>query len=302
MKVLLAGGTGHTGERVARRLMQRGHTVRVLTRKPAEHVVVVGLRRAGAEITSGDFTQRWTLWQALEGCDALVNCAHVRWAPVCVQACAQVDVRRYVQMSSARRHSQHADDPTVGEVIAGETAIVQSNLVYTIVRPTMIFGGRRDANLTRLVAWFRKHRWFPLFGGGGRLVQPIYVEDLVTFIADCLEREADAARRAFDVAGPEAITYRQFLRETSRAARRRNPWLVPVPLGPMAWAAGLMPEAVQRRTLSRHQIARMAEDRSADISEARAALGFAPITFREAISRKARGEAEVEFLYPMKAE
>lgn len=298
MRVLLAGGTGHTGERVARRLMQRGHAVRVLTRKPAEHAVVAGLLRAGAEITPGDFTQRWTLWQAMEGCDTFVSCAHVRWAPVCAQACEQVGVRRYVQMSSARRHSQHADDPTVGDVIAGETAIERSDLVYTIVRPTMIFGGRRDANLTRLLAWFQKHRWFPLFGGGERRVQPVYVEDLVSFIVATLEQEANAARRAFDVAGPEAITYRQFLLDTARAAGRRKPRLLPVPLAPMVWAAGLMPEAVQRRTLSRHQIARMAEDRGADISEARAALGFAPISFREAIHRKARGEAEVEFLYP----
>ena len=297
MKILLVGGTGHTGERLARRLHHAGHAVTVLSRRNADRDPVLrGLVKFGLKHALGDANRLWTLMEALEGSDALVSCSHIRYAPALVAACEATGVRRYLQMSSTRRFTKYPCTSS-REVIAGEAAIEASDLDYTVLRATMIFGGRRDANLTRLVAWFRKHRWFPLFGDGRALTQPVFVEDLVDAMVAALNRPETSARRMFTLAGPEAITYRRMLTETARACGVAWPIFLRIPAGPALLAAELLPEALTRRALTAEQIRRFSEDKDADIRPAAEALGFAPRTYAEAIQLKASGGAEVDKVY-----
>lgn len=296
MRYLVAGGTGHTGERLVRRLCRKGHEVRVLTRRNEEDEILDGLVEWGAIPVHGDCTRRWTLWEALEGCDVLVSCAHIRYAEANVQACQQVGVRRYLQMSSTRRFTKFPCTSS-REVIAGEEAILESGLDWTIIRPTMIFGGRRDQNLTKMIAWFRKHSWFPIFGIGRNLVQPVFVEDLLDAMEAALENPEKSNHRAFTIAGPEPIIYRRFLREIARATGRKLPVFPTIPLHAAITASRLLPSFIANRTLSHEQIRRFAEHKDADISEAREILGYNPRPFVETIRQKANGDAEVERLY-----
>lgn len=297
MRILVAGGTGHTGERLVRRLLRGGWEVRFLTRRGAAHPVVDGLVRAGAVRCGGDALRRWTLFEALEGCDVLASCAHIRHAGAMIQACRHAGVRRYLQMSSTRRYTQWPC-PTSREVIAGERLITSSGLDHTILRPTMIFGGQRDGNVTRLLAWFRRHRWFPLFGEGANLVQPVYVEDLVDAMMEAIRRPEVTAGRDYTLAGPEPLPLREFLLETARAAGVRRPLLPSIPLAPALAAARLLPPSLAARTLSAEQIRRFGEDKDADISRAVEDLAFHPRPYGEAVRAKAAGLAEVEAVYP----
>ncbi|CAN5204153.1 NAD-dependent epimerase/dehydratase family protein [soil metagenome] len=291
MKILVAGGTGHTGERVVRALLSKGYTVRVLSRGGKNDAILGPLLKLGAEHSAGDCTRRWTLWRALEGCDALVSCAHIRHADACVQACKQAGVSRYIQMSSARRFTKFPCE-TSRAVIDSEAAIEASDLAYTILRPTMIFGGRRDANITRLVAWFRRHRWFPIFGDGKNLVQPVFVEDLVPAFVHAVEHPEITSRKAYDLAGPEPISYEQFIRETAAACGVKNPMLIRIPMSAALIGSRVLPAIITRRGLSAEQIQRMAEDKIADISVAMRDLQFTPRGYAEAIQLKADGKAE----------
>ncbi len=296
MRYLVVGGTGHTGERLVRRLLRKGNEVRVLTRRTEEDEILDGLVEWGAIPCHGDCNKRWTLWEALEGCDALVSCAHIRYSDVIVQACQTLGVKRYLQMSSTRRFTQFPC-PSSLEVIAGEEEIEASDLDWTIIRPTMIFGGRRDQNLTRLVEWFRKRPWFPIFGIGRNLVQPVFVEDLVDAIEAALERPEASIGRAFTIAGPDPIRYRRFLREVAKAAGRRHPVFPTMPFHAAMTASKFVPGFIARRTLTREQIRRLAENKDADITEAKEALDYSPRPFNETIAMKANGEAEVEKVY-----
>jgi uncharacterized protein YbjT (DUF2867 family) len=55
MKVLITGATGRVGSRLAPRLQQRGHTVRVLVRQPEQGEP---FQRLGLEVAVGD-AARW---------------------------------------------------------------------------------------------------------------------------------------------------------------------------------------------------------------------------------------------------
>ena len=72
MKILITGATGKVGSRLAKRLAQRGDSVRALVRDPAR---AAELREAGIELSEGDLTRADSLVAAVRGVDAVVHCA-----------------------------------------------------------------------------------------------------------------------------------------------------------------------------------------------------------------------------------
>ena len=73
MRVLLLGASGLLGHNVLRRLLDEGHEVRVLVRRPD----AVKLREGTWETVMGSLTDFATLLGVAEGRDAIVNCAGV---------------------------------------------------------------------------------------------------------------------------------------------------------------------------------------------------------------------------------
>lgn len=298
MNILVLGGTGHTGERVVRRLLSAGANVRILSRRPPNNPILAPLLALGAQHAPGDANQPGPLTEAATGTQAIVSCAHIRHAESLVVAARAAAVPRIIQMSSTRRYTRF---PCISseEVIAGENALQASKLDWTILRATMIFGGRRDANLTRLVQWFQKHHWFPLPDAGRCLVQPLYTEDLAAAIVLATLQPHRATRRAFTLAGPTPLPIREMIRLTAHAVRGADPWLPPIPVAVALPIVRLLPQAIQKRTLTAEQIQRFLEDKTADITEARDHLDFNPLPFHEAIRLKVEGKVEIESLYPL---
>lgn len=72
MKILVTGATGKVGSRLARRLAQRGDTVRALVRDATR---AADLRGAGIELAVGDLLDAGSLAGAVRGIDAVVHCA-----------------------------------------------------------------------------------------------------------------------------------------------------------------------------------------------------------------------------------
>ena len=73
MKVLLLGATGLLGHNVLRRLMDEGHRVVALVRRPD----AIRLPMEGWEMVTGSLLDYDVLSRATEGCEAIVNCAGV---------------------------------------------------------------------------------------------------------------------------------------------------------------------------------------------------------------------------------
>ena len=80
MTTLVTGATGFVGSAVARQLLDRGETVRVLARPGGDRRNIEGL---SVEIAEGDLRDRASLERALAGCDALFHVAadYRLWVP-----------------------------------------------------------------------------------------------------------------------------------------------------------------------------------------------------------------------------
>lgn len=285
MRILVTGGTGHTGERLVRRLLADGHTVSVFTRRDADDPIAQGLVGAGAALTRGDINAPETLCEALNGKDLLIACTHIRHAEVCIEACRSAGTSRYWQMSSTRGATRYPCRSS-REVRAGEQAIRRSGLRATIFRPAMIYGYDRDNNLERVVRWFQRTRLMPLIGDGSNLVQPIFVDDLVDAFASALTRIDQVAGKVFVLAGPDPIPYRKMMSVICEEVRGQRPVFLPIPLSLALAIARTLPPFVTKRTLDAEQIRRFAEDKAASIKKARRILGWSPRDFRKGIRCK----------------
>jgi nucleoside-diphosphate-sugar epimerase len=122
-------------------------------------------------------------------------------------------------------------------------------------------------------------------GGGHRLQQPVHVDDLADAIVACLDRPATIGR-AYDLAGPEPLTFREVIAAAGAAVGRR-PRVVPVPLGPAVAALRVAERVLPDPRLRAEQLERLAEDKAFPIDAARRDLGFDPRPFAAGIAEEA---------------
>jgi NADH dehydrogenase len=107
-----------------------------------------------------------------------------------------------------------------------ETAVRESGIPFTIIRPTWIYGPR-DVALNRFVGFARRLRMVPMTNGGGQRMAPVFIDDAARLAADSLERD-EAAFQVFEIGGPETMPMREVIRRALRAARLRRA-IVPGP-------------------------------------------------------------------------
>ncbi|GAB6880201.1 complex I NDUFA9 subunit family protein [Halorubrum gandharaense] len=221
MKVLVAGGTGFIGSYLCRELVDRGHEVTALARSPED-------TPEGVDSAVGDVTVYDSITPAVEGQDAVVNLValsplfepsggnemhdriHRGGTENLVNAAEAGGVERFVQMS-ALGADPDGDTAYIRSKGAAEELVKESELDWTIFRPSVVFGeGGEFVSFTkRLKGMFAPGLpLYPLPGGGKTRFQPIHVEDLVPMLADALEGDEHAGE-TYEVGGPEVLTLRE---------------------------------------------------------------------------------------------
>jgi uncharacterized protein YbjT (DUF2867 family) len=298
MRVLVTGGSGFTGGYVVSRLVAGGHDVLALARSEEAAARVEGL---GATSVPGDLDDPASIDSAFTGsaADALVNVASLGQghAPAIVAAAEDAGIRRAVFVSTTAIFTT-LNAPSKVVRTAAEDAIRASGLDWTIIRPTMIYGAPGDRNLWRLLRLLRRTPIMPLPGGGDRLQQPVHVDDLAAAIVAAVETPA-AVGRCYDVAGPEALAFRDLVEQAARSVGR-FPRLVPVPAGPVLRVLDTLERSGRALPLKAEQVRRLLEDKAFDITDAQRDLGYDPRPFVAGILDEAGFGSAVSS--PLKAE
>lgn len=283
MIVALAGGTGFTGRRVALRLAAGGHKLRCLVRASSER----GVLPVDAEVFDGDLGLKSTLAKWLTGCDALVYCASMGMGhvPGVAAAADAAGVRRSVWVSTTAIFTSLPAASKSMRLQAEECAR-GGKAVWTILRPTMIYGARGDRNMERLLRWLAK--WPVVFvpGNGRALMQPVHVDDLADAIVAALASSA-AERNAYDVSGRAPLSLDASIDAASAALGRRRTKLH-LPLRPVAWLLAAPERVGWTFPVRGEQVRRLAEDKAFAHDDASRDFGFAPRAFEDGIAQEAR--------------
>jgi len=201
---------------------------------------------------------------------------------------AEVGVRRLVAVSSASRFTKAASpDPAEREVAArlaaaedavGEWAAARGAAV-TILRPTLVYDGVHDRNVTAIASFVRRFGVFPLVGAGHGLRQPLHADDLAAACVAALA--APGAGPAYDIAGGETLTYREMVRRIFASVGRR-PRFVRIPRWGVRLLLPVVSRLTGRRDVSLAAFDRMEDPLVADNAAAARDLGFAPRPFEPA--------------------
>jgi uncharacterized protein YbjT (DUF2867 family) len=284
VRVLVTGGSGFLGGSVLQELARRGHDAVAMVRSAA---AAERVRDLGAEPVQGDLDDPAAMDVAFDEAkaDVLANLASLGFghAPAIVAAAEEAGIRRAGFISTTAIYTS-LPAASLAVRTAAEETVARSDLAWTIVRPTMIYGAPGDRNMERLLRFLRRSPVVPLPGGGHRLMQPVHVDDLAWFVVTALDEEAAGA--TFNVAGPDALGLREVVAQAAAAVGRR-PRIVPIPLRPIIGAARIYERVAARPRLRAEQLLRLDEDKDFDISAARA-LGYEPRSFREGIATEAR--------------
>lgn len=295
MTVCLIGGTGFLGKRVAERMARQPDlqgSVRAMVRDPGR---AARLQELGFELVQGDLTSVGSVRAALDGCDALAATPGLKLGhtPTLLRAVQGSAVERGVFVSTAGIF-QSLELQIKTTVLHAEDLIRNSDLGYTILRPTMIYGTSDDVNIHKLIAFVARFGFFPVFGSDHHLQQPVHVEDVADAVVAALVSPA-AVNRSYDLSGAAPLPFHQMLdtvgRVLGRSVRRLS-----VPL-PVALTAARAFSLTPVRPFTVGQIMRNNEDKSLPHDVAARDLGFSPMDF-EAGVRKQVAEMRAEGLIP----
>src|SRR6202048_4048801 len=105
---------------------------------------------------------------------------------------------------------------------------VERTALVSPIAPSTVFGPE-DHFTSRFAALARISPMLPLIGGGVTKLQPVYVGDVATAIADAVDGNAKAGA-TYELGGPEVLTMREIM-EIILAITDRDRMLVSLPFG-----------------------------------------------------------------------
>ena len=242
MRVLVIGATGLIGAAVAARLIETGHTVVAVARRIARaRRSMQGARWLALDIAAMTEPRHWL--PHLAGIDAVVNCAgvlqdsprdstrgvHVDGIGALFAACEGVGLCRIVHVSAIGVDRQ-SPTPFSRTKLAGDTALMQRDLDWVILRPSVVLGlaAYGGSALFRALAALPV---LPVIPDTGPL-QVVQLEDVVATVLFFLAPGAPA-RVALDLAGPERLSFADIVCHYRRWLGWREPRLISLP-GPIA--------------------------------------------------------------------
>lgn len=222
---VVTGAFSFTGRHIARRLLAQERRVRTLTRRPQPP----GTEDIKVDVAPLQFTDRAALVESLRGADVLYNTYWVRFrygkvgfgeavanTRTLVGAAKEAGVRKVVHISVSNPSIDSHLDYYAGKART-EEIVRSSGLRWAIVRPTLVFG-TGDVLINNIAWLLRRMPIFPIPGLGGYRVQPVAVED-VAEIATWAAEQSDNI--TVDAAGPDTVTYGEFVEGIAIAVGRR---------------------------------------------------------------------------------
>lgn len=245
MKILVTGAGGFIGVRLVDRLLKDGHEVVALVRAPRGELK---RPRPGLTVERGDMTDPGSLERAVAGCRVVVHLANataitdmararainVQGTRSLLEAAKRAGVARIVFTStlSALREKR---GPYGQSKLEAEVVVRQSGLPFVILRPSLVYGAHGIGLVANLAAYLRGLPAVPVIGDGKIELDPIHMTDVNEIIVQCLTRD-DVLGKAYDLLGPDRVTFNEFLDRLSAEIGVKKPY-VHLPGGPMLLAA-----------------------------------------------------------------
>ncbi|MFC5926535.1 SDR family oxidoreductase [Micromonospora vulcania] len=282
MRCLVTGATGYIGGRLTPLLLADGHTVRCLARSAGRLRDVPWA--SAAEIVQGDLSRPETLPTAFADVDVAYFLVHSlgradfeaadRTAATNFAAAARAaGVRRIIYLGGPEPTTEEVPSPHLRSRAEVGRILLGSGVPTAVLRAAVIIGSGSASfemlrYLTERLPAMITPRWI------NNRIQPIAVRDVLRYLAGCTALPPEV-NRAFDIGGPDVLTFRAMMQRYAQVAGLRRRIIVPVrPLTPSlsshwiglitpvpnAIARPLVESLIQEAIAHEHDIARYVPD------------------------------------------
>jgi uncharacterized protein YbjT (DUF2867 family) len=233
-KIILLGGSGFVGRHLAVELAQRGYQVTIPCRRPQRHSALKVL--SGISLIEADIMQADKLSELCKGHDVAINLLgilnesrkndfrriHIDFVKSVVQACQSQKIKRLLHVSALGADQATGSSNYLRSKGEGENMVHtfgQKELRVTSFQPSVIFGPD-DSFINRFASILKLcFGVFPIACADSRFA-PVYIEDLVTLMADSIEDKSSWSKR-YSVCGPESFTLQQIVQQIAHAIGSR---------------------------------------------------------------------------------
>jgi uncharacterized protein YbjT (DUF2867 family) len=229
--ILVTGATGFIGRRLVPVLLDAGHDVRAMTRRPDAY--------DGPGVPAGgDVHDASTLGPALEGVEVAYYLVHsldaddfesrdARAAQAFGEAAGDAGVRQIVYLGGLG-----ADDQDLSAHLRSrrevEGLLGAGGVPVTVLRAGIVVGrGGVSWELTRQLVKNLPAMVVPRWAA--TRTQPIAVDDVIRYLVGVAD-EPRALGRVFEIGGPETMTYVEMLEVAAEVARGHRTPIVRVPV------------------------------------------------------------------------
>lgn len=295
--ILITGGSGFVGSHLIPRLVKQGFKVKclVLDEKEAQKA-----KALGAETAMGNIADAKSVTEAAKGADAIIHmvailrehgtatfeAVNVGGTKNALAAAKEAGVKRFVHMGILGASS----NPKYKYLHSKWKAILEvekSGLDYTIFKPSVMFG--EGAGF--ISALLRSIKMFPLIapvaGSGKTMLQPIWVEDIVSCIIEALQGKC--VRGACEIGGPEHLKYEDVMQAVMDAASIRKP-KVHIPIALMRPAVILMEKLSSNPPITKDELDALELDNITEIDALQKHFGFMPLGIKEGLNYLGKGD------------
>lgn len=219
--ILVTGGTGFVGKALIRHLVEAGYPVRTLIRPSSKSPSLP--RGVAVDVAVSSLNDERGLRAAMVGVDTVFHLAGGEWhgpraslmdidirgTRAVVNSAKDAGVERLFYLSHLGADRASAYPVQKAKAIA-EEFIRRSGLDYTILRTAILFGPN-DGLTTGLKRILKSFPFFFLCPGDGKvMLQPLWVEDLVTCLTWSLD-DHETRNRIIDIGGPEYLSFQQIV-------------------------------------------------------------------------------------------